>query len=75
MDVKITKWKYRQNQDGRGGHCVYMFTYTHAGCKFNKHADRKGGQTYDSVMCITRAPCQRYVLNWKEKKKEKKTWL
>jgi len=72
VDVKIIKWKYRWNQDERGGNCVYMFTYTHAGCKFNKHADRKGGQTYDRFMCTTRAPCQRYALNSQEKKKENK---
>ena len=67
-DLKITKWKYNRNQDGRGGNCVYMFTHTQA----NKHADRKGAETYDSVMRITRAPCQRYVLNSQEKKKDNK---
>jgi len=27
-----------------------MFTHTYAGYQFDKHVDRKGVQTYDSVM-------------------------
>ena len=51
-----------------------MFRYTYAGIRIinikNKKEDRHMSRV--TVMRITRAPCQRYVLNSKEKKKENK---
>ena len=38
----------------------------------NKHVDRKGGQTYEQGHAYNMTPCERYVLNSQEKKKENK---
>ena len=38
----------------------------------NKHVHRKGGQTYGQGHAYNKTPCERYVLNSQEKKKESK---
>ena len=70
MKMAIDVYKY-----GRGGKCVFMFTYTHAGCRIINTQTEKEDKHMSRVMRITRAPCQRYVLNSKETKKEKKAFF
>jgi len=56
------------NEYGTGGRCVYIFRYTYAGIRLVNIPIEKEDRHMSRVMRITRAPCQRYVLNWKEKK-------
>jgi len=70
MKLTINVYEY-----GRGGKCVYMFRYTYAGIRMINMQIEREDRHMSRVMHITRAPCQRYVLNLHEKKKEKKTWL
>jgi len=57
---------------GRGGKCVCMFRCTYAGIRIMNMKIEKEDRHMSRVMHVTRAPCQRYVLNSKEKKKENK---
>ena len=56
----------------RGGKCVYMFRYTYAGIRIINMQIEKEDRHMSRVMRITRASCQRYVLNSQEKKKKNK---
>jgi hypothetical protein len=47
-------------EDGRGGKCVYMFTYTNTGFKIINVQIEKD-RHMSRVMRITKAPSQRYV--------------
>jgi len=67
MKMAINVYEY-----GREGKCVYVFPYTHAGCRVINVQTEKEDRHMSRVMHITRAPCQRYVLNSQEKKKENK---
>jgi len=49
-----------------------MFRYTYAGIRIINMQIEKEDRHMSRVIHITRAPCQRYVSNWKEKKKEEK---
>jgi len=49
-----------------------MFRYTYAGISIINIQIEKEDRHMSSLMRITRAPCQRYVLNSQEKKKENK---
>jgi len=49
-----------------------MFRYTYAGIRIINMQIEKKNTHISRVMRITRAPCQRYVLNSEEKKKEYK---
>jgi len=57
---------------GRGGKYVCMFAYTYAGFRIISMQIEKEERHMSRVMHITRAPCQRYVWNSQEKKKENK---
>ena len=67
MEMAINVYEY-----GRGGKCVCMLRYTSAGIRIINMQIEKEDRHMSRVMRITRAPCQRCVLNWKKKKKEKK---
>ena len=67
MKTAINVQKY-----GRGGKCVYMFRYTYAEIRIINMQIEKEDRHMSRVMHITRAPCQRYVLNSKERKKKNK---
>jgi len=54
------------------GRCVYMFRYTYAGIRIINMQIEKEDKHMRRVMRIIRAPCQRYLLNSQEKKKENK---
>jgi len=49
-----------------------MIRYTYAGIRIINMETEKEDRHMSRVMCITRAPCQRYVLNSQEKTKENK---
>ena len=51
------------DENGTGGRCVYMFRYTYAGIRIPNIQIEKEVRHMSRVMRITRAPCQRYVLN------------
>ena len=57
---------------GRGGKCACIFRYTYAGIRIINIQIEKEDRHISRVMCITRAPCQKYVLNLQVKKKENK---
>jgi len=67
MKMAINVYEY-----GRGGKCVYMFRYTYAGIRIINMQIEKEDRHMSRVMRITRASCQRYVLNSQEKKKKNK---
>jgi len=67
MKMVIDVYEY-----GRGGKCVYMFTYTYAGVRTTSMQIEKEDRHMSRVMRITRALCQRYVLNSQEKNKKNK---
>ena len=67
MKMAINVYEY-----GRGGRCVYIFKHTYAGIRIINIQIGKEDRHMNRVMRITRALCQGYVLNTKEKKKENK---
>jgi len=60
------------NEYGTGGKCVYILRYTYAGLRMINMQIEKEDRHMSRVMRITRAPCQIYVSNSQEKKKENK---
>jgi len=60
------------NKYGTGGRCVYMFRYTHTGIRKINMQIEKEERYIRRVVRITKAPCQKYVVNSQEKKKENK---
>ena len=58
MKMALDAYEY-----GRGGKCVYMFTYTYAGFRIINMQIEKENNHMSRVMRVTRALCQRYVLN------------
>jgi len=58
MKMAINVYEY-----GRGEKCVYMFRYTYAGIRIINKQIEKEGRHMSRVIRITKAPCQRYVLN------------
>jgi hypothetical protein len=67
MKMAINVYEY-----GRRGKYVYMFRYTYAGIRLINMQIEKEDRYISRVMLITRTLCHGYVLNWKERKKEKK---
>ena len=59
MKMAIKLYEY-----GRGGRCVYMFRHTYAGIRIINIQTEKEDRHMSRVMRITRAPFQRYLLNW-----------
>jgi DNA-directed RNA polymerase specialized sigma subunit len=66
MKMVIDVYEY-----GRGGKCVCMFRYTYAGIRIINKIEKEYRHR-SRVTRIPRAPCQRYVLNSQENKKENK---
>jgi len=68
MNMAINVYEY-----GREGKCVFLFRYTYAGIRIINIHIEKEDRHMSRGMRITRAPCQRYVLNLQEKNKVVKT--
>jgi len=64
MNMAINVYEY-----GSAGKCLCMFRYTYTGIRIINIQKEKEDRNMSRVIHITRALCQRYVSNSKEKKK------